>query len=149
MKAHFICILILAISSLSLARKIEFHFENLNDGSFETVTCQVGDQIEVHLAENPATDFKWLIPEEKEGFNSIWTMGDDKYDELPPTGKQSSGGIHTFQLNCDYAGTEHLTFVYGKPELYGRAIAEFKKEGVFNALTMGGKALQLRITSLR
>ncbi|CAI2383277.1 unnamed protein product [Moneuplotes crassus] len=149
MKVQLVCVLAILFFSMSMARKIEFHFESLNDGSFEAETCQVGDQIEIHLAEDPNSGYIWMIPEEKEGYNAIWNLEDSKFEQLSKSIKDGSGGIRTFLLNCEYAGTEHLTFVYGKPELYNRAIAEFKKEGMFDALTMGGKALQLRITSLR
>ena len=57
--------------------------------------------------------------------------------------------MRIFKIKCDYAGAEHLTFVYGRPDLYQRSINEWKNTGTFDALTMGGKAIQLRITSFR
>ena len=150
MKLAILCLLLAVLCTLGGARKIEFHFNSLNDGSFEAVTCQVGDIIEVHLAENPTTGFTWVIPEEKEGFNSIWSVKGTNYEASPKGGKKvGSGGMRTFNLNCDYAGSEHLTFVYGRPQLYDRAIKEWKEVGTFDALTMGGKAVQLKITSIR
>ena len=143
-------VLCVMVMSLAFARKIEFHFSSLNDGTFDTVSCQVNDQIEVHLAENPTTGFTWMIPEEKEGFNSIWSIVNSNYEASPSGSKTlGSGGMRTFLLNCDYAGVEHLTFVYGRPELYDRAIKEWKETGTFDALTMGGKAIQLKISSIR
>mmetsp|Transcript_19464 Transcript_19464/g.21773 ORF Transcript_19464/g.21773 Transcript_19464/m.21773 type:complete len:151 (-) Transcript_19464:59-511(-) len=150
MKSIFICLLVALLSIAVASRKIEFHFSSLNDGTFEAVTCQVGDEIEVHLAENPTTGFTWMIPEEKEGFNSIWSVKDTSYEAAPKGGNQvGSGGMRKISINCDYAGSEHLTLVYGKPQLYDRAMREWKEVGTFDALTMGGKAVQLKITSIR
>ena len=150
MKLFIVLVLVLLAISFTEGRKIEFHFKSLNDGSFEAVTCQVGDQIEVHLAENPTTGFMWLIPEEKEGFNSIWSLVESSFEKAPKGGKKVGvGGMRTFLLSCDYAGSEHLTLVYGRPQLYDRAMKEWKEVGTFDALTMGGKAVQLKITSIR
>ena len=150
MKIGIAILVLCALASSITARKIDFHFKSVNDGTFESVTCQVGDQIEIHLAENPSTGFQWIIPEEKEKLNSIWSVKESKFEGVTISQSRSGeGGMHVFLLSCDYAGTEHLTFVYGKPELYARAIKEWKEIGTFDALTMGGKAIQLKITSIR
>ena len=150
MKSICLLIALAIVISLVSTSKVDFHFKSVEDGNFESVVCQVDDQIEVHLAENPTTGYQWMIPEEKEGFNSIWSLKESTYEQTS-TGTQmlGQGGIHTFLLGCDFAGTEHLTFVYGRPELYDRAIKEWQSIGTFDALTMGGKAIQLKITSIR
>ena len=145
-----ICILV-AIISFGVSRKIDFHFRSIMDGTQEAVTCQVGDQIEVHLAENPSTGYEWIIPEERENFNSVWSLSESTFEKGGGSNQERDGaaGIHRFTFSCDYSGTEHLTLVYGRPDYYQKAIDEFRKVGLFDALTMHGKALQLRITAIR
>ena len=95
-------------------------------------------------------NFEWMIPEEREHFNSIWSLKSNRYKTISDIGDPySEGGMRFFKISWNYAGAEVLTFVFGRRDLYKRAIDEWRKTGQFDASIMGGKAIQLRITSFR
>ena len=128
-------------------RLIDFNFRSTADGSFETVNCHRGDRIRIQLEENPTTGYQWIIPEEAEGFNVIWSLESSDYQGSPNNGMMGVGGTRTFILDINDSGNEYLTFVYGRPWLYDDAIADFRRTGYFNAGIMEGTAIQLTINS--
>ena len=72
-------IVFILLVAWSQGSKIDFQFESTEDGTYDTAICQIGDVIEIHLDENPSTGFTWLIPEEKEHFNMIWSIAESKF----------------------------------------------------------------------
>ena len=139
-----VAMLVLAVLSTS-QNLLEYQFSSIDNGTLETVQCQVGDRISITLDENQTTGYSWMIPEEREGFNEIWTLVGDTSESNPSNGMVGVGGTHTFTIQVNEAGVEHFTLVYGRPWLYDNAIDEYYRTGSFSAAIMEGTAIQLRI----
>mmetsp|Transcript_17076 Transcript_17076/g.19083 ORF Transcript_17076/g.19083 Transcript_17076/m.19083 type:complete len:101 (+) Transcript_17076:180-482(+) len=99
------------------------------------------------MDENPTTGYQWLIPEEVEGFNMIWSLESSDFQPSANNGMVGVGGVRTFVLAVNSPGTEHLTFVYGRPWLYNNAMEDYRLTGSFHANVMEGRAVQLNIVA--
>ena len=99
MKTIAYLLVLFFLTNLWFLKKFDFHFSNTNDGAYETVMCQVGDVIVVHLPENQSMGFQWIIPEEREHFNSIWSMKDNKFIHAHDTSDNlETGGMRYFEI---------------------------------------------------
>mmetsp|Transcript_24691 Transcript_24691/g.24504 ORF Transcript_24691/g.24504 Transcript_24691/m.24504 type:complete len:90 (+) Transcript_24691:213-482(+) len=86
-----------------------------------------------------------MVPEAVEEYNVIWSLDSSEYESSPSNGMVGVGGTRTIVLSVNKPGDEMLTFVYGRPWLYEKAIDAFIKVGYFNAQLMEGHAIQLNI----
>jgi inhibitor of cysteine peptidase len=70
------------------------------DGSDgQTIHLAVGDTIELRLAENPTTGFRWQLIDNE---GSVCTVASDSF-EIPP-GAPGGGGQHSWIIQADQPG---------------------------------------------
>ena len=141
-------ILLLAFATFASCERIVHNFKSAENGVVETQKCKVGDTIELNFDENPTTGYEWIIPEEKEGWNYIWSLKESTYtSNSNPSGMVGVGGKRKFVLDINLPGEEIATFVYGRPWLYDNAMSAYRTTGNFDASIMEGQAVQLDIQS--
>ena len=141
-------ILIFAIVAFVASEKIVHNFKTTENGTIETQKWHKGDQIELNFSENQTTGYQWMIPEEIEGYNLIWSLNSSTYvTDKHPEGMVGVGGTRTFVLDINDTGSEIVTFVYGRPWLYNNTMAAYNATGNFDASIMEGNAVQLEIQS--
>ena len=91
------------------------------------------------LSENPTTGYTWIIPEIKLGFNTIWDIASEDYQQRSnPEGLVGVGGTKIIVFNCKEEGNEVLTIIQGREWLLEDAIEEMNKsdQGYFDPRIM-------------
>jgi inhibitor of cysteine peptidase len=69
-----------------------------------TVKVELGGQVTIHLAENPATGYTWAIEQMDEG--RLEVLHDEH--QQATGGGYGAGGVHTWRLMVCVAGMTHL-----------------------------------------
>ncbi|CAI2383444.1 unnamed protein product [Moneuplotes crassus] len=125
---------------------VEVSWTSPQNGAQESVDVSVGDRVTFTLDENPTTGYQWMIPEEIEGYNAIWTLESSEYNG-PNSNLDGAGGSRTFVLAVNQPGTEILTLAYGRPWLYDTVMDSYQSTGYFDPSLMQGWAMQLQINA--
>ena len=127
---------------------IDFNFSSFAPGFSQSLSCHSGDRIRIRLEENPTTGYQWMIPEDIENLNVIWSLESSEYvSNNNNSGMVGVGGIRTFILSVNSPGEEKLTFVYGRPWLYDNTMENYRNTGIFDPSIMQGNAVQLVINA--
>ena len=101
------------------------------------------------MNETPSTGYQWIIPEERERYNYIWSLFSSDY--IPNNDRKRFGvsGKRQFIIKIDKIGYEHFTLVYGREWKYNEAVDNYVQNGIFDPKIMEGIAIQLVINSTK
>ena len=74
------------------------------------ITATVGDTIDIRLAENATTGYRWVLEQPRSAVLTARDSGSDYPDQ-----KLGSSGQASFRLGVSGPGTETLRLVYQRP----------------------------------
>jgi inhibitor of cysteine peptidase len=74
------------------------------------ITASVGDVIDIRLAENATTGYRWVLEQPQSAVLTLQTSGSDYPDR-----KLGSSGQASFRVGVSGPGTETLRLVYQRP----------------------------------
>lgn len=72
----------------------------------QTVTCRVGEQIEIQLEENPTTGYRWKL---HDGYDPVLSLVNSQF-RVAGSGAIGSGGTRAFNLLANATGTAAIRF---------------------------------------